>query len=101
MLYRTIIVLLFARLALAFSFEAYSAPGYKGTYNLYTSSGTHKPGYIVRSYHWDSPYGDGCCVKMCYNSREVGYWCPSHDNNNVDNGFNKILIGCGDDTLNC
>src|SRR5581483_2908222 len=99
MLYKIIVVLFFVQLASAFSFDAYSETNYQGTYTRYDNFGTYSPGYTIRSYHWNSEEGDGCCVKMCDGSREVGYWCEAHDHD--DSNFNKIVMGCGNDRLEC
>ncbi|CAG8466643.1 13545_t:CDS:2 [Ambispora gerdemannii] len=40
----------------------------------YPDPGTFEPGYNIKSYRWDSPSHDGCCVKMCNYGSEVGYW---------------------------
>lgn len=101
MLYKFIFVLLIAHLASAFHFEAWSESNYHGTSKTYHQRGTFVPGFIIKSYRWESPSGDGCCVKMCYGSRNVGYWCPSHSNGLPSSKFNKIVIGCGDEQLVC
>ncbi|CAB4474074.1 uncharacterized protein OCT59_023681 [Rhizophagus irregularis] len=98
MLYKFIFVLLIAHLA-SFHFETWSENNY--TSKTYHQRGTFVPGFIIKSYRWESPSGDGCCVKMCYGSRNVRYWCSSYSNGLPSSKFNKIVIGCGDEQLVC
>ncbi|KAJ1965920.1 hypothetical protein GGI12_000441 [Dipsacomyces acuminosporus] len=86
-----------------FRFSAWADNGYTGQQFSTTGTGTFNLGFKARSYKWESPGGDGCCIKFCDGGRETGNWCPSHSNDNVAGGnqFNKVAIGCGGTTLNC
>ena len=87
----------------AYTFSAWSNTGYNGREYSTSFNGVHYLGFQAKSYIWNSAFGDGCCVKFCYNRRETGYWCPDHHNENVAprNQFNKVVTGCGSDVLNC
>ncbi|KAJ1953960.1 hypothetical protein GGI12_005897, partial [Dipsacomyces acuminosporus] len=97
------LVAVLATNCLGFRLSAWSNPRYTGRQATYTTTGTHRLGFYARSYKWESPPGDGCCIKFCDNGRETGYRCPSRNNPNVPRGnqFNKVVIGCGSTTLNC
>ncbi|KFY69557.1 hypothetical protein V496_00138 [Pseudogymnoascus sp. VKM F-4515 (FW-2607)] len=78
--------------AYAFQFQAYSDNNYHGRVKNYDTSGIHKPGFTIKSYRWDSPSRDGCCVKMCDGGSQVGYWCPSKSNGRPSRTFNKVIM---------
>ncbi|POG79880.1 hypothetical protein GLOIN_2v1523840 [Rhizophagus irregularis DAOM 181602=DAOM 197198] len=101
MLFKFIFVLLIAQLASAFYFEAWSQPNYHGAAKTYTHRGTFRPGYTIKSYKWDSPIWDDCCVRMCNGNRNVGYYCSSHSSGQPSANFNKVVIGCGNEQLIC
>ncbi|KAK2858531.1 hypothetical protein FQN49_004645 [Arthroderma sp. PD_2] len=83
--------------AYGFQFQAYSQSNFHGSVRNYDKS----PGFTIKSYRWNSPSGDGCCVKMCSGGSEVGYWCPSKSNGRPSRNFNKVVIGCNDEQLSC
>jgi len=102
MIYKLIAILLIVRLASAFSFEAWSEHNFLGNVKTYTTKGSFSPGFVIKSYRWDSPpASDDCCVRMCNGQQDVGYWCVSHSNGTPSSDFNKIIIGCGSDKLVC
>ncbi|CAB5395296.1 unnamed protein product [Rhizophagus irregularis] len=70
-------------------------------FQTYTHRGTFRPGYTIKSYKWDSPIWDDCCVRMCNGNRNVGYYCSSHSSGQPSANFNKIVIGCGNEQLIC
>ncbi|KAF9035633.1 hypothetical protein BJ165DRAFT_651382 [Panaeolus papilionaceus] len=87
----------------AFTISAWSGTSYTGTAFRTSGTGTHNLGFLAKSYQWNSPPGDGCCIKFCNGQRETGYRCPSYSNSNVAtaNRFNKVVTGCGSTVLNC
>src|SRR5438128_4636761 len=101
MISRLITVLLIVQLVSAFSFEAWSENNFHGTVNTYTQRGAFIPGYVIKSYRWDSPDNDHCCVRMCNGHADVGYYCPSHSNGVPSSDFDKIIIGCNEEQLIC
>ena len=102
MICKLIVLLLIMRFVSAFSFEAWSDNDFRGSVITYNNPGTFVPGYVIKSYRWDSPpASDDCCVRMCNGQQDVGYWCVSHSNGTPSSDFNKIIIGCGSDKLVC
>ncbi|GBC28559.2 fungal-specific transcription factor domain-containing protein [Rhizophagus irregularis DAOM 181602=DAOM 197198] len=83
------------------AFQAWSQPNYHGAAKTYTHRGTFRPGYTIKSYKWDSPIWDDCCVRMCNGNRNVGYYCSSHSSGQPSANFNKVVIGCGNEQLIC
>lgn len=86
-----------------YRFSGWSENSFQGREVAYTTSGTHKLGFNCHSYIYQSAIGDGCCIKFCKNSKPTGYRCGSYENTDVAAGnvFNKVVLGCGDDVLNC
>ncbi|CAG8724201.1 44555_t:CDS:1 [Gigaspora margarita] len=103
MFLKCIVMMLIAHLVLvsAFSFEAWSQNNFQGTSKTYTQRGTYKPGFTIKSYRWDSLFNDRCCVRMCNNGNDVGYWCQSHSNGLPSSDFNEIVIGYNNEQLVC
>ncbi|KAF9583444.1 hypothetical protein BGW38_009442 [Lunasporangiospora selenospora] len=84
------------------SLNAWASTNYAGRQFSTSTSGTHLLGFTAKSYKWSSIRGDGCCIKFCNGSNEVGNWCQSKSNSNVASpGFNKVVVGCGSTVLNC
>ncbi len=87
--------------ASAFRLTVWDYNGYSGASRAYTTVGVKTFPFYANSYKWESPDGDGCCVKFCSGSREVGYRCPAYNQPQSTSSFNKVVLGCGSDVLNC
>lgn len=90
-----------ASAASAFKLTVWSGTNFGGTSRVYTTSGTKSNGFSARSYIWDSPPGDGCCVRFCSGSTSVGYRCSGFTQPSASAAFNKVVLGCGSATLTC
>ncbi len=52
----------------AYKISVYSKDNYQGTQKSWTSAGSHSVGFTVKSWIWESPLGDGCCIAFCKGS---------------------------------
>lgn len=96
-----IIMMALASAASAYRLSVWEEADFQGRERVYTTAGTKRIGFGCRSYIWDSPGHDGCCVKFCRGSTSVGYWCPGRRQPSSSAVFDKVVLGCGTAVLNC
>ncbi|KAK4164021.1 hypothetical protein QBC43DRAFT_353719 [Cladorrhinum sp. PSN259] len=85
----------------AYKVTLYKNTGFSGTSKSYTTAGSKSLSFNARSWKWSSPVGEGCCVRFCYNGKDVGYRCGSDSNTKSSSAIDKVVLGCGSATLKC
>ncbi|KAK5656019.1 hypothetical protein OQA88_5158 [Cercophora sp. LCS_1] len=85
----------------AYRISVYSKDNYQGTQKTWTSGGSHAVGFTVKSWIWESPAGDGCCIAFCKGSTNVGRYCDGARKAVSSAGVTKVVTGCGSAVLNC
>ncbi|KAK4223909.1 hypothetical protein QBC38DRAFT_458866 [Podospora fimiseda] len=90
-----------APLASAFKFTIYHQIHFTGGSRSWTSPGTYTIGSGGgKSWKFETLPRDRCCVRLCYQGREVGYRCQPDSNPN-SSPIDKVVLGCGNIVLRC
>jgi hypothetical protein len=75
--------------AASFKFSAFSQSDYQGRLATYSSFGTHRPGFTISSWIWET---DGVSVLLCRGGTAIARYASSVHWSTSTSGVNKVVI---------